>query len=70
MMMVINYLQNTKCSSHLYFLKRHMPMSGLESTLRFLDDFDTEDTPIYLQEALNSEFDSWPAGISFNATIR
>ena len=43
--------------------------TDLDSTLRYIDDFDAEDNPIYLQEPLTGKFNSWAAGISFNVMI-
>lgn len=43
--------------------------TDLDSTLRYIDDFDAEDNPIYVTEPLRGKFNSWTTGISFNVMI-
>ncbi|MGI9547882.1 MAG: hypothetical protein ACR2MM_11620, partial [Flavobacteriaceae bacterium] len=43
--------------------------TDLNSTLRYIDDFDASDNPIYVQEPLDGKFNSYTAGISFNVMV-
>ena len=43
--------------------------TDLDSTLRYIDEFDDSGTPIYVEEPLSAHFDSWTAGLAFNVMI-
>ena len=43
--------------------------TDLRTNLRYIDDFDANDNPIYVEEALDEPFDSVTAGISFNVMV-